>query len=73
MPPDPSTGATGCMPSYMAEVARSLRNDVGFHEGGDARITDSELAGILWENAYLLEGRAEAGIRTLDGQRGVRT
>jgi hypothetical protein len=57
------------MPPLMAEVVFSLRNYVGFHEGGDAVLTETELAAILWENNYLFEGRQDAGIRTLDGQR----
>jgi hypothetical protein len=57
------------MPPLVAEVVFSLRNYVGFHEGGDAGLTETELAAILWENSYLFEGQHDAGVRTLDGQR----
>jgi hypothetical protein len=42
----------------MAEVVFSLRNYVGFHEGEDAGLTETELAAILWENSYLFEGHS---------------
>ena len=42
---------------------------VSLRGGGGAELTETELAEILWGNTYLFEGREDAGIRTLDGQR----